>query len=597
MANGGTRRQFLSAAAGVAGSIALGRTAHATAAAAPRTAKLTRGSVAVLGGGVSGLSVAHELAERGYRVTVYEYYTALGGKARSMDVPGTGTDGRKPLPGEHGFRFFPGFYRNLPDTMRRIPFPGNAHGVHDNLRDGTEALFARSGGRPDLHIPFRTVTAPPGRTEPTPEGLRATITEVLDSTFHLPAHEEAYFANRLLVHLSSCDRRREEQWEKVPWWEFIRAAEMSYDYQRLLGVGLTRDVVATKAEEASTRTVARTVEALVVNGVLGRGQDGQPDRVLNAPTSEAWIDPWVERLRSLGVVFQLGTEVEEVVYGSGRVTGVRVRTPDDAVRTVTADHYVSAMPVEHARRTWGPALRAADPQLGRCDALRTDWMVGVQFYLRKPMRMVHGHAIFLDSPWSLTSIHQAQFWDVRDLPVDYGDGDVADCLSVCVSEWDKPGMIYRKTAKQCTREQVVRETWAQLKAALNDTGSVVLDDADLHSWFIDPAVTGLGGPDPRNREQLLVHPTGTLYHRPTAASTVGNFFLAGDYVRTDVDLATMEGANESARRAVNALLDADGSTAGRCRIWSLYRPPEMEPLKRADEVRYQLGLPNTFDVA
>ncbi|KPI16560.1 hypothetical protein OK006_10659, partial [Actinobacteria bacterium OK006] len=42
-------------------------------------------------------------AERGYEVTVYEYYDVLGGKARSMDVPGTGTGGRKPLPGEHGF--------------------------------------------------------------------------------------------------------------------------------------------------------------------------------------------------------------------------------------------------------------------------------------------------------------------------------------------------------------------------------------------------------------------------------------------------------------------------------------------------------------
>jgi uncharacterized protein with NAD-binding domain and iron-sulfur cluster len=204
--------------------------------------------------------------------------------------------------------------------------------------------------------------------------------------------------------------------------------------------------------------------------------------------------------------------------------------------------------------------------------------------------------IYADSPWSLTTVNQAQFWDVRDFRADYGDGEAVDCLSVCVSDWDKPGILYGKTAKRCTREEVVREAWAQLKDALNDTGGTVLDDADLHSWFMDPAVTGAGGPDPRNREQLLVHPTGTLYKRPTAATAVPNFFLAGDYVRTDVDLATMEGANESARRAVNALLDADGSAADRCRVWTLYRPPELEPLKRVDEARYRLGLPNTFDL-
>jgi len=43
------------------------------------------------------------MAERGFDVAVYETRDALGGKARSMPVPGSGTDGRVDLPGEHGF--------------------------------------------------------------------------------------------------------------------------------------------------------------------------------------------------------------------------------------------------------------------------------------------------------------------------------------------------------------------------------------------------------------------------------------------------------------------------------------------------------------
>jgi uncharacterized protein with NAD-binding domain and iron-sulfur cluster len=588
-----TRRQVLSTAGGTAAALALG--APSARGAGPAPAGRT---VAVLGGGVSGLSAAQELAERGYAVTVYEHYPHLGGKARSLDVPGSAAGGRRPLPGEHGFRFFPGFYRNLPDTLRRIPFPGNADGVHGNLRDAGQALLSRSGGRPDVTLPLRTLTAPPGPDELTAEALRKLLAGVLDSALHLPAHETAYFADRVLVHLTSCDLRRDEHWEKVPWWDFIRAGEMSHDYQRLLGVGLTRDLAATKAEQASTRTVARTIiEAWLLNGILGRGVDGQPDRILDAPTNEAWIDPWERHLRALGVRFETATDVREVLYGDGRVTGVRVAPADGGpARTVTADHYLSALPVEHARPTWGPELRAADPQLARCDAIETDWMVGVQFYLRRPVRLVRGHAVFADSPWSLTGLTQAQFWDGRDFAAEYGDGQAVDCLSVCVSEWDLPGILHGKTAKECTRQEVADETWAQLKAALNDTGETVLRDADLHSWFMDPAVTGIGGPAPANRDQLLIHPAGTLYHRPSAATRVPNFFLAGDYVRTDVDLATMEGANESARRAVNALLDADGSDADRCRVWTVFRAPELAVLQRVDEVRYRLGLPNTFDL-
>ena len=60
--------------------------------------------VVILGGGIAGLSAAHELIERGFSVEVYEALSIPGGKARSMGVPGSATrPGRKELPGEHGF--------------------------------------------------------------------------------------------------------------------------------------------------------------------------------------------------------------------------------------------------------------------------------------------------------------------------------------------------------------------------------------------------------------------------------------------------------------------------------------------------------------
>ncbi len=46
--------------------------------------------VAILGGGVAGMSAAHELINRGYKVKVYERNKLYcGGKARSLNVPNT----------------------------------------------------------------------------------------------------------------------------------------------------------------------------------------------------------------------------------------------------------------------------------------------------------------------------------------------------------------------------------------------------------------------------------------------------------------------------------------------------------------------------
>ncbi|MFV0126823.1 FAD-dependent oxidoreductase [Streptomyces sp. HMX112] len=588
--SGTTRRTFVAGAAAVAGAVGAGA-ATASAAAAERGAAAPGPSVAVLGGGVAGLTAAHELAERGFRVTVYER-RALGGKARSFGVPGSARGGRRPLPAEHGFRFIPGIYHNLPDTMRRIPFPGNTDGVFGNLVAPREMMFARTG-REDLRMPIPWPGHQPERL--TLDEIRRALTALLETATGLPPHETAYFVNRALVFLTSCDERRDDVWEHTPWWEFTRAARMSENYQRLLAIGITRNIVATKAEEASTRTVGRLGEAFVLNA-LGRGADGPPDRVLNAPTNEAWIDPWEAHLRTLGVEFRIGWTLREVVYGDGRVTGALVEDPTGARTTVTADHYVCALPVEHARRAWGPALRAADPQLARCDRLRTDWMTGIQFYLTERPPLVRGHVNCVDSPWSLTAIAQAGHWPERDFPADYGDGAVVDCLSVDISEWDRPGILYGKTAKQCTREQVAREVWAQLKAALNDTGRTALRDGALHSWFLDPGVDGIGTPNPVNEDELLIHPVGTLHDRPSAATKVPNLFLAGDYVTVDIDLATMEGANASARQAVNALLDRTGSSAPRCTVRPLFRAPEIEALKRHDRTRYRLGLRNALDV-
>src|SRR5687768_8956016 len=170
--DGLTRREALLRAAAAGAAVAPGSSA-AAAFSAPRRRPGVRRDVAILGGGMAGLAAAHELIERGFKVTVYER-KALGGKARSIPVPGTAAGGRRPLPGEHGFRFFPGFYHHIPDSMRRTPFPGNPDGVWNNFRDAMGTRSARANGRADAQL-FGAVPDPAemGR----PGGLQRLLVE------------------------------------------------------------------------------------------------------------------------------------------------------------------------------------------------------------------------------------------------------------------------------------------------------------------------------------------------------------------------------------------------------------------------------------
>jgi len=171
-------------------------------------------SVAILGGGVGGLSAAHELAERGFAVTVYERNAVFGGKARSLVVAGSGVAGRKDLPGEHGFRFFPGFYKHVTDTMSRIPFGSRGANCRDNLVLATRILLAREGKLDPIWI---------ARFPETLDDFRTAFFALFDK-LDIPHDEIAFFVTRLLALATSCEERYQEEYEQIAFWNFIGAA-------------------------------------------------------------------------------------------------------------------------------------------------------------------------------------------------------------------------------------------------------------------------------------------------------------------------------------------------------------------------------------
>lgn len=536
-------------------------------------------TVAVFGGGVGGLSVAHELTERGYTVTVYERLSEIGGKSRTIGAPGTAVGDGLPLPGEHGFRFFPHFYRHLPDTMARIP-DGRGGVVADHLV-ATEGFRLSRQGAEDLRIPV---------------GLEATMRDVggflvglWRSDLGLSWTDVLELTRVLGVLLTSCDDRRHDDWDRMPWWDFCGAAGRGAGYTTVVA-DLTRVLVAAQAREISARTAGVTLLQLLF---ATTDPDSRQDRVLDGPTSEVWIEPWRAHLLAAGVTFEVGVELTgfDVDPGGSRVAAARVAT-GGGLSLVTADHYVAAVPCERLAPVLDPAMLAAAPSLAGVAALTTGWMVGAQFFLDRDVPMVHGHTLYLGSPWALTSISQRQFWPDVDMSR-YGAGDVDGILSVDVSEWDTPGVLTGLPARKCSRDEIRDEIWAQIAGYVNDTDDE-LDPADVVGFLLDPAIrhTGRGATlQTTNEEPLLLNTPGSWDQRPAASCELDNLFLAADFVRTHTDLATMEGANEAARRAANAVLEADGLPVD-VAVWRLREPAVFGPARAVDQWRYDRGLPH-----
>ena len=522
--------------------------------------------VLVIGGGVGGLSAAQELAERDIDVTVCEANGRFGGKARSIPI-----DDEPALQGEHGFRFFPAFYDHIVDTMARIPDGDGT--VEDNLVITGETLIAQ----PDEADKITETRTPESVT-----GWLQTLQPVF--TDDLPASDVRFVLERLLYLLTACEKRREQELDEISWWEFIDADNRSQALRDRLSY-TTQSLVALRPQVGS----ARTIGTIFLQLLLGQIDPTRPtERILNGPTSEAWIDPWTEYLDSLGVTLRANTPVDRLAFDGERVTGAVLAdgTP------LRADEFVLAVPVETAPDFVTPEMVREAPSLGRIDRLDTAWMNGVQFYLSEDLSLVEGHQVYAGAPWALTSISQRQFWTGYDFEENSPD-EVEGVLSVIASDWDTPGVLYDRPARNCTREEIVEEIWAQVKQYLNDGETVLTDDMRV-DWFLDPALVETDD-GVKNTSPLLINTVGSLRNRPPADVGIENLTLASDYVRTNSDLASMESANEAGRRAANAILDRRGRRES-ARIWDLSEPAVFEPFKQQDRVRYRLGLPHPAEV-
>lgn len=587
---------------------------------------MSKTKVVVLGGGVGGLSAAHELVTRGFEVEVYELHSIPGGKARSYGVKGTAIDDKHhDLPAEHGFRFFPGYYKHVIDTMQNTPVWDSGKHVSDNLINVDAEVEASFVQRPIIlpaSVPhtfsglFKLWRQQRGKPQ-MPVGIR----------------EGLFYMGKLWQILTSCHERRDQQYEQIPWWEFIDADHKSTAYQRYLG-NMTRTLVAANPHKVSTRTNGNNW-LQVLQGMF----TDHNDRVLDGPTNEVWIHPWLQFLLDQGVKYYVNAEVTNIHTDGEQVTGIEVREHEadeklwhppckmarvtkcnrygieafeeceDKTLTVTGDYYVSAVPVERMTQLvaderdvlgvptfdWRP-IASLDPAFKKISQLSFSvaWMNGIQFYLKsrepgEPAPTMPGHAIYVDAPFALTSIFQSRYWKDIDLS-SYGDGTVESILSVDISNWsDGVGRIYDKAAFKLSRSQVKDEVWEDIKVSLRFDDQARINDANLVNWFLDFDIK----PDPReilrNKEPLLINRVNTWRLRPKAYTAVSNLCIASDYVQTNTDLATMEGANEAARRAVNYILQETNSSAEPCQIWPLEEPDFLVPFRAWDRKRFYDG--------
>ncbi|BBZ61065.1 FAD-dependent oxidoreductase [Mycolicibacterium monacense] len=364
-----------------------------------------RRTVAVLGGGIAGLTAAHELADRGFDVTVYEPRhderiglgpeppscyppVKLGGLAASQystvgthdgsnaelrPFPGRRGAPRKPgraVAGEHGFRFFPAYYLHIWDLFQRIPvyerieLPGSdirflptSRTVLDNVRrvvtQGTTVE-----GKPSLVFPRE---APRSLAE-----FLGTVNQLRELGF--TQADVSTFVSRLLRYLVTSPHRRARELQNLSAYDFFVGRDSATGVPRFSYTPqfdtVLREMPKVLAAFDSNWGDARTNLTTYLQLQLQMDRrDNKADGVLNGPTTESWFDHWYRHLTALGVRFvrAVANRIDALPVDPSLPPHRRARvqiTLADGTR-LTPDYAVVAVDAPEAERVTAPLRTAA----------------------------------------------------------------------------------------------------------------------------------------------------------------------------------------------------------------------------------------------
>jgi len=622
------------------------------------------------------------------------------------------------LPGEHGFRFFPSYYRHLFSTMVETPIlddKGTPTGrrVFDNLVPSSFYGIAAQGRR------IRFLRRAPATR---PVEMLQELQELATSGY--PRTDTLQFTLRIWRYLCTCSERRKADYERISWWEYLEGYDPKADTRRYhYSAAFKKDMqfaprvlAAFDGAWGDARTNGNTLAQLYLNNLLPMPKT---DGTLNGPTTPAWFRPWRRYLTEhLGVEFihgrlsrfelhddtlipyvrkgEDGSEQADLIFSQYQSEYVPpIEDPVDyyivATDAVTAERVTEGLTqigVVQGLRGFTtkvpPNPRGPETQQPRRDGVlpghvpwdRFQTLTGIQFFFPSSFRLAEGYLYFLDAPWGLSAINSHQYWATP--PTLVRDG-FASVLSVDIGNWyvREPGV---KSPSECSRQELAYEVWRQIRQATEQhqaplphgQPSFVLSEP---SWYhvdryirFGPDAAGKERPV-ENRAPYLIPIVGDWDRRPGAEPWDpltppapetprqplpkglwqaphggyqvhwGKLVFAGTYLKTFTRMTTMESANESARHAVNAIMDhylahrwgreearqqsaastraapsvpdygSQGSLTGSpdfrmtpigeyCRIWDpeKHELPELAWLRALDAKLFAAGLPHVWDV-
>lgn len=445
-------------------------------------------SVAVIGGGLSGLACAKYLAEAGHAPTVYEARNVLGGKVAAwQDEDGDWI--------ETGLHIFFGAYPNMMNLFTELD-------IHDRLQWKMHKMIFAMQQLPGEFTSFDFI---PGIPAPFNFGLA-----ILMNTKMLTLGEKLQTAPPLLPMLIRGQDFIEEQ-DELSVLEFMEKYGMPDRINEEVFVAMAKALDFIDPDKLSMTVVLTAMNRFLNedNGLQMAFLDGnQPDRLCK---------PMADFIEARDGHVHTKQALKEIVTNDdGSVKHLLMRDGS----TVVADEYVSAMPVDVMKR-YVPEKWQNMPFFRQFDELEGIPVINLHLWFDRKLTSVD-HLCFSRSP--LLSVY-------------------ADMSTTCKEYYDEDKSMLELVFAPCSPIAGGKVNWI----AKSDQEIIDATMKDLERLF--PTEIAADGSKAKLRKYAVVKTPRSVYaavpgrnkYRPSQETPIPNFSLAGDWTSQKF-LGSMEGA-------------------------------------------------------
>jgi len=456
--------------------------------------------VAIIGGGLSGLSCAKYLADAGHEPVVYEARDVLGGKVSAwQDEDGDWI--------ETGLHIFFGAYPNMMNMFAEL-------GIHDRLQWKIhQMIFAMQ----ELPGEFTTFDFIPGIPAPFNFGLAILMNQKM-----LTLGEKIQTAPPLIPMLIEGQDFIDAQ-DELSVTEFMRKYGMPERINEEVFIAMAKALDFIDPDKLSMTVVLTAMNRFLneSNGLQMAFLDGnQPDRV---------CEPMKQHIEMRGGKVIMNSPVKEIVTNEdGTVSHLLLRSGDKVV----ADEYVSAVPVDIFKR-YIPKNWANMPYFRQVDELEGIPVINLHMWFDRKLKAVD-HLCFSRSP--LLSVYA----DMSVTCKEYNDSDASMLELVFAPCSPLAGGNVNWIAK--SDEEIIDATMGEL-ARLFPT-EIAYDE----KWPATKKQEGVLGQATLRKFAVVKVPRsvyaaipGRNKYRPSQTSPIPNFTLGGDWTSQKF-LGSMEGA-------------------------------------------------------